>query len=144
MNATKYEKIYSVVAEYYNGDTLVETKTVETIKMAPGTDHVATGIVKVGEGQTVKVYTLDQSLPELDEGAAVPGATEPLAGDQANADKAKKQEETTLLIVVIITAVILVAVVVVGLILVTKKKPTPAEEEESEKTEETNETESEQ
>jgi len=58
MNAGTEEKTFSVVAAYYDGEgKVVEEKVLEEIKMVPGTDGVATGIVKnETEGQTLLVY----------------------------------------------------------------------------------------
>lgn len=58
MNATSAEKIYSVVAEYDSG----ETKIIQTIQMAPNTDAVATGIVEVSDGRSVRVYLRNDSV----------------------------------------------------------------------------------
>ena len=56
------------MAVYNNG----EEKVIETIKMAPGTDAVATGIVEVAEGQTVKLFARNDSKPDADQ--QTPGA----------------------------------------------------------------------
>ena len=46
----------TVMAAYYEGETLVKEETLTTVTMAPGDDGVLTGVVKVAEGQSVKVY----------------------------------------------------------------------------------------
>ena len=115
MNATAYEKIYSIVAAYYNGDKLVEEKVVKEIKMAPGADAVATGVVEVKDGQSVKVYVRNDSQPEPED-TGKPGTNKPGAN-------AAKNDDTVLLIVVIAVAVVLVAGIVVAVVLLTKKKP---------------------
>jgi len=56
MNATSTEKKFTVVAAYYNGETLVSEKIVKEIEMLPGTDAVDCDIVKNEEGKTLKVY----------------------------------------------------------------------------------------
>lgn len=62
VNASQSEKIYQVIAAYYNGDALVSETVVEEVKMAPGTDSVSTGIVEnKTEGQTLLVYLKDIS-----------------------------------------------------------------------------------
>ena len=111
MNATAYEKVYSIVAAYYNGDKLVEEKVIEEIKMAPGTDAVATGIVKLENGQSVKIYARNDSKPEPEGNSSnKPGATD------------GKNNETVLLIVVLVVAVVLVGIAITVALLLTKKK----------------------
>ena len=117
MNATKYEKVYSVIAEYSDGTT----KVLKEIKMAPGTDFVDTGIVDVAAGQTVKVYIRNDSQPEPD------GTVDPNAGVTPDANNAKKSD-TTMLILIVAVGVLFVAVVVVGMVILMKKKPAPAAE----------------
>ncbi len=113
INATAYEKVYSIVAAYYNGDKLVEEKVVEEIKMAPGTDYVATGVVEVKDGQTVKVYARNDSQPEPEDGGK-PGSNKPGATNP-------KGDDATLLIVVIAAAVVLLVGIAVAVVLLTKK-----------------------
>ena len=119
MNATKYEKVYSIVATFGNG----EEKVIETIKMAPGTDGVATGIVEVASGQTVKLVARNDSQPEPDA---------PNQGNTGKDTPKKNGDDSTLLLVVVIAAAVVFALIVVGIILVLKKKPTPAAEEKQE------------
>jgi hypothetical protein len=109
MNATKYEKVYSIIAEYSDGTS----KVVEEIKMAPGTDYVATGVVEVKDGQTVKVYARNDSQPEPED-TGKPGTNKP---DTTNPEG----DNTVLLIVVIAVAVVLLAGIVVAVVLLTKK-----------------------
>jgi hypothetical protein len=109
MNATAYEKIYSIIAEYSDGTS----KVIEEIKMAPGTDFVSTGIVEVKDGQSVKIYARNDSQPEPENGnkpGNKPGAS------------TEKNNETVLLIVVLVVAVVLVGVAITIALLLTKKK----------------------
>ena len=110
MNATKYEKVYSIIAEYSDGTS----KVIEEIKMAPGTDYVSMGIVEVKDGQTVKVYARNDSQPESENGgnkpSDKPGATE------------EKNNETVLLIIILVVAVVLVGVAITIALLLSKKK----------------------
>ena len=122
MNATKYEKVYSIVAEYYNGSSLVETKVLKEIKMAPGTDAVTTGIVKLENGQSVKIYARNDSKADPD----TPNVDKP-----ADTNQPKSQNNTLMLIVTIVGAIVFLALVVVAVLIVLKK---PAAKEE--KTEE--------
>ena len=114
MNATAYEKVYSVVAAYYNGDKLVEEKVVEEIKMAPGTDYVAYGVVEVKDGQTVKLYARNDSQPEPEDD------TKPGTSNKPGATT-EKGDDSTLLIIVIAVAVVLLAGIAVAVVLLTKK-----------------------
>ena len=120
MNATAYEKVYSIVAVYNNG----EEKVVETIKMAPGTDAVATGIVKLEDGQTVRLYARNDSKDAPEDNK--PGANNGNSGDM------------TLIIVLIAGVVVLVALIVVAVLIVFKKPAATEEkkEETEDKTEE--------
>ena len=129
MNATAYEKVYSIVAAFYNGDTLVSEKVIEEIKMAPGSDAVATGIVDVEEGQTVRLYARNDSQTEPDTGNnnGTPGEENP--GDDT------KGETPVMLIAIIAGAVVLVALIVVIIVVAGKKKAAPAAEEKAEDTE---------
>lgn len=133
-NASAYEKVYSVVAAFYNGDKLVEEKVVKEIKMAPGTDAIDFDIVEVGEGQTVRLYVRNDSKAE------------PEDGSKPNTDKSDATEsngsDTVLLIAIIAVAVALVAVVVVAALMLTKKKPAKkiAKKAPAKKTETTDET----
>ena len=118
MNATSSEKVYSVVAVYGNG----EEKVIETIKMAPGTDAVATGIVET-DGQSVKIYARNDSKADP-------------AGDDDNTGKpgnSGSNSDNTLLIAVIAGGVVLLALLVVVIVVLTKKKPAPAAEEKTDK-----------
>ena len=115
LNATNKEKSYTVMAAYYNGDTLVEEKAVNEIKMAPNADGVITAKVenKV-EGQTIKLYLKDNNPPETEEDVTTdPGKTE----------EPKKNNDNMLLIVLIaVAAVVLVGTVLVIVIVTAKKK----------------------
>jgi len=72
LNATNTEKSYTVMAAFYNGDTLVEEKAINDVKLAPNADGIITGVVEnKSEGQTVKVYLRDNNPAE-----EVPAGTE--------------------------------------------------------------------
>ena len=125
MNATKYEKVYSIVATFANG----EQKVIETIKMAPGTDGVATGIVEVAAGQTVKLVSRDDSQPEPEDDGTVPGGTTNNKGEGN-----KKNSNSGMLIAIIAVGVVFVGIVVAAVIFLTKK-PASKKEEAAEVTE---------
>ena len=107
MNGTASEKVYSIVAAYYNGDKLVEEKVIKEIKMAPGADYVDTGIVEVPEGQSVKVFARNDSKAESEQG-------------EDTGDNTSKGESKTMLLI-ICGAVVLIALVVVAVLIVFKK-----------------------
>ncbi len=125
MNGTAYEKVYSIVAAYYNGDKLVEEKVIKEIKMAPGTDAVDTGIVKLEDGQSVRLFARNDSKPEPEGGIDNTGSDKP--------GKTGSSEDTVLLIAIIAVAVVLVAIIVVAVVFLTKK---PAAEKKEKNTEE--------
>lgn len=69
MNATAEEKTYDVIAEYYNGQTVTGKETVSQVHMAPDTDGVETGVVKLADkGTSVRVY-LQESKASADKEA---------------------------------------------------------------------------
>ena len=116
MNATKYEKVYSIVATFDNG----EEKVIETIKMAPGTDGVATGIVEVASGKTVKIVARNDSQPEPEDDGTTPGDSN--ANKNEGNNKGSKGQ-TGLLIAIIAAGAVLIGIVVAAILLLTKKKP---------------------
>lgn len=119
LNGTAYEKAYSIVAAFYEGDKLVEEKVIQEIKMAPGTDHVETGIVEVKAGQSVKIYARNDSQPEPEDNKKPvdnkPGASKP------------KNNDTVMVIAIIAFGVIFFGSIIVGALILTKKpvKKTP-------------------
>ena len=122
MNATAFEKVYSIVAEFYNGSSLVETKVIKEVKMAPGTDYVDMGIVDVPEGQTVKLFVRNDSQPEPEN----PGQNGNGSG------KTNKNNDSILLIAIIGGGVVLLALIAVAAVLVLKKPTAKAEKKETE------------
>ena len=89
--------------------------------MAPGTDAVTTGIVKLENGQSVKIYARNDSQPDPD----TPNVDKP-----ADTNQPKRQNNTLMLIVTIVGAVVFLALVVVAVLIVLKK---PADKEEKTK-----------
>ena len=139
LNATDSDKHYSVVAAYYNGDTLVSEKVVETLTVTPGTDGVTTGVVEKGsDGQTLLVYLRDDDavadVPSGDGNTeSNPGNTDTPTGnggtssDTPNAPDASKddtdpEEKGSGAVVIIILAVIVAAAGACGVFLWLKKK----------------------
>ena len=135
LNATNQEKSYTVMAAYYNGETLVEEKVVQEVKMAPNADGILTGVVEnATEGQTVKVYLRDNNPAEEEE---IPNQ----GGDVT--EKPEENDKTMLIIIIAASAAVVVIAVVVIIIVASKKKKqaeAPATEalevEDTEKTEE--------
>ena len=122
LNATAYEKVYSIVAEYSDGTT----KVIKEIKMAPGADFVDTGIVEVSEGQTVKLYARNDSQPEPEQNSN--GNDNP-----TGSDKKQSSGDSLLIIVAVVGAVVLIGLIVVAVLIVFKKPAaTEAKGEETE------------
>ena len=116
LNATNQEKSYTVMAAYYNGDTLVEEKAISEVKMAPNDDGITTGIVEnKTDGQTVKVYLKDNNPAEDEE-------TPNQGGDVT--EKPEETDKTLLIIIIAATAAVMVVAVVVIIIVASKKKKT--------------------
>jgi len=138
MNATSTEKVYSVIAAYYNGDTLVSEKVIKEIKMAPGTDAVDYDIVKNEEGKTLKVYLRNDSQPEPEDVDDVP-STAPQGGDPIDGPAPK--DDNMLLIIIIAAVAVLVVAGIVVLVVVKKKKTVAKKPQETEAVEEPKETE---
>lgn len=126
MNATASEKVYSIVAAYYNGDQLVEEKVIEEIKMAPGSDCVNTGIVEVAAGQSVKIYARDDSKPDPDPNGNLPDATGPGAASNPGG---MGGTDIIMLCVIIVCALVIIGSAVAMVLLLSKKKPGKAEEQ---------------
>ena len=114
MNATASEKVYTIVAAYYNGNQLVEEKVIETIKMVPGSDGVNTGIVEVAAGQSVKIYARNDSQPDTDSNGG---------GNQNPANTS--ENETGLMIAIIACCVVFIALAGVLVVLLNKRKNLP-------------------
>ncbi len=72
MNATQSEKEYAVVAAYYNGETQESEKTIQKVKMAPGTDAFEIVEIPAKEGKSVCVYLKDISKATDDDAGAEP------------------------------------------------------------------------
>jgi len=128
MNASAKEETATVMAAYYEGQTLKEEKVIQEVKMAPGYDNVETGVVEVAEGQTVKVYLKTSFTPDAPAAPTTP--TEPTtaptvaettsATEAAPTDGGEKGGSTGIVIAVIA----IVAVVAIGVVLVViRKKP---------------------
>ena len=117
LNATNQEKSYTVMAAYYNGETLVEEKAIQDVKLAPNGDGVIIGTVenKV-EGQTLKVYLKDNNPAETDE---------PAGGENTTEDPNKGADgKGNLIIIIAAAAAVVVVVALVVVILISKKKKT--------------------
>jgi len=132
LNATDKEKSYTVMAAYYNGETLVEEKVVKEIKMAPYADSVITGIVEnQTEGQTVKVYLRDNNPAEGEE----PTGTEETVTPPPQKTGLRKEIKLSgsfvvelWVIIVVIAGVLVLAAGAVILIAAKKQKKNPTEE----------------
>jgi len=132
-NATAYEKVYSIVAAYYNGETLVSEKVIKEIKMAPNTDAIATGVIKPEEGQSVRLYVRNDSQPEPE--IIVPGTETGKETDPGTDVDPDKKGDMTVIIIAAAVALLVVAGVVVLLIVKKNKKAAAPVAEEAEATE---------
>lgn len=128
LNGTQTEKSYTVMAAFYNGETLVTEKTIQEVKMAPGTESVLTGTVENTEGQTLKIYLKDNNPaePEDDTNAGTEDTQKP-ADDGAKLDP--------MVIIIAAATVVVIAAVVVVIVVVSKKKKTIATKTEEPKEE---------
>ena len=128
LNGTDKEKNYSVVAAYYNGETLASETVIEQIKMAPNADGVTMGVVKnETAGQTLRVYLRDDN-PAEEEGNVT---TEPGEDDPSTDQEKTGMDTTTIIIIAAAAALVIVAVVAVGIV-TSKKKKKPTTEETAE------------
>ena len=130
MNASAKEETATVMAAYYEGQTLKEEKVLKEISLQPGCDGVEYGTVEGAEGQTVKVYLKTTVKPVVSGAAAPTTPTEPTtaptvaettsATEAAPTDGSEKGGSTGIVIAVIA----IVAVVAIGVVLVViRKKP---------------------
>ncbi len=113
MNATSTEKVYSVVAAYYEGETLLEEKVVKEVKMAPNTDAIEIATVEVEAGKSVRVYLRNDNKAE-----------EPDTDIGGDTSEKPASSNLIIIIVVAVVAVLAVAGVVVLLVVMKKKKAT--------------------
>ena len=108
MNASAQAKKATIVAEFYDGDALVSTKTVRVVIMSPGADGVETEIVPLSEGKSVKLRMetadyVEEQLPDT-------SGTE------------KKGLSLGWILLIALGAVLVAAAVTVAIVLVVKKK----------------------
>ena len=121
MNATSTEKVYSVVAAYYEGETLLEEKVVKEVKMAPNTDAIEIATVEVEAGKSVRVYLRNDNKAE-----------EPDTNVGGDTSEKPASSNLIIIIVVAVVAVLAVAGVVVLLVVMKKKKATATAAETAE------------
>ncbi len=115
LNGTQTEKSFTVMAAYYNGETLVTEKAVQEVKMAPGTESVLTGTVENTEGQTLKIYLKDNNPAE-------PEDDDVSGGDNANTSTDDSQKFDPMIIIIAAAVAVIVAVVIVVVVVSKKKK----------------------
>ena len=140
LNAANTEKSYTVMAAYYDGETLVSEEVVKDIKMAANFDGIVTGVVEnKQEGKTLKVYLKDNNPPE-------PIEDEPVIDEPKTDDTGLDTQ--MIIIIAAAAAVVVIAVVVIIIVASAKKKKkklaaaeaTEAAEEATETAEDTTET----
>lgn len=137
-NATQTAETASLVAAFYEGDTLKEEKVLKELTLSPGCDGVETGVVEVAQGRSVKVYVktnlkvnVEQPITtEATQPSAPSDTTAPTTGGsdataaptgETSAVTGAKVSSSGLIAVVAAVAVAVIAVVTV--LIVTKKKP---------------------
>ena len=125
-NATAKEETASVMASFYEGDTLKETKKLQELTLKPGHDGVEIGTVEVPAGQKVKIYLTSSLQPDAPGGTDQP-TTPTTPGETTPTETAGNTQKTdggnnTMLIVIIAVAVVAVAGVVLALVLTKKKQ----------------------
>ena len=136
MNASDRTETATIVADFYDGETLVSQKTIREFVMAPGSDGVETEIVPLSEGKTMALR-LEVTKPTDDPmdapGSENPGTTDkPAAGTtnqpenetDANAPQAPAQDKEKGLSAGMIALIVVAAVVVVAaaVLFVVKKR----------------------
>ena len=114
LNTAQTEKTYSVVASYYNGDTLVSEKVIKEVKLAPNADGLEIGNVENIDGQTLLVSLRDEN-PADEDPKPVPNP-----GDTPN--KKGGNKNTVIILVVCTVALLLVGEVVFLMVSANKKK----------------------
>jgi hypothetical protein len=135
LNGTGKEKNYTVMAAYYDGDTMVSEEVVAEIKMAPCADGVAMGVVEHKQsGKTMQIYLKDNNPPENE--APVPEAPVPETTPAPTEPQDAPAGNQMVIIIAAAAAVVVIAVVVVVAIAAKRKKSTPAKPKTEEKTEE--------
>ena len=122
-NASQQEESAKVLADFYEGGVLKETKTLQELTLKPGYTDVAYGTVEVPAGQQVKIYLQSSLKPDSNvtptpgtpdvPTETVPGATQPVKTEGGS---------NTMIIVIIAVAVVAVAGVVLALVLTKTKK----------------------
>jgi len=128
LNTTQEEKSYTLMAAYYDGETLVSEEAVQEIKMAANFDGVITGVVEnKQEGKNLLVYLKDNNPAEPEEGEGPVGGDAPVdvGGDKTDPDT------QMIIIIAAAAAVVVIAVVVIVIMASAKKKKKagiPAEE----------------
>ena len=127
LNATNAEKSYTVMAAYYDGETLVSEEVVKEVKMAPNTDYVDFGVVENKQaGKKLVVYLKDNNPAEEEE------VITPEGDDPAVDDGSTNGLDTTTIIIIAAAAVAVIAVVVVISVVSAKKKKKNTNKENTE------------
>jgi len=133
LNTTKAEKSYTVMAAYYDGETMVSEEAVQEIKLSPYDAGVLIGTVENKQaGKAVLVYLKDNNPAEGDDVPTDPGAenapTETTPAPTGEPDPAPIN--TKLIIIIAAAAAVVIVAVVVVFVIGKKKKTTPEAPEE--------------
>jgi len=134
LNATNQEKSYTVMAAYYDGQTLVSEEAAQELKLTANGNGVLIGTVEhKQEGKTLRVYLRDNNPAEEEEEVVTPGGDEPMVDEP----KTDGPDTTIIIIIAAAAAVIVIAVVVIVIVVSAKKKKETTDNEiTQEKTEE--------
>lgn len=99
LNATAEEKTYSVIAAYYDGETLVSEKVLQEVKLGAQADGELSGVAELGEnGESMLVYVKEKET------------------------SAKAAGSSLWIILVAAAAAVIVAAAIVAVIIIKKKK----------------------
>ena len=131
-NASAKAESASVVAAYYEGDTLKEEKVLKELTLKPGCDGVEYGTVEATQGQSVKIYLKTSVQPVIAEAPTepsipttqptAPADSQPTAGSAVSDVGGADGPDNTVLTVGISLAAVAVIAVVLALVLTKKKK----------------------
>ena len=119
LNATNQEKSYTVMAAYYDGETLISEEAAQEVKLTANGNGILIGTVEhKQEGKTLRVYLKDNNPAEEEEEDV------PTTGDDTPAVDEPKPDglDTTTIIIIAAAAAAVVAIVVVIAVVVAKKK----------------------
>lgn len=136
LNTAQTEKSYTVMAAYYDGETLISEEIVKEIKLPANGDGVTVGVAENKQaGKVMKLYLKDNNPAEGEEApdapapgtdATVPAPTDPNAGAPVEGEGS---DNKMIIIIAAGAAVVVIAVVVIVIVASKKKKKAVSTEE---------------